>query len=90
MDLSAQKSMRVGGEKDSGGSGVWSPDGKWIAFKGQQGDKGGLFVVRLDGSEVTMLTNQRLVPFEAAQHVAYPYDRPRALHRVSLCGLILV
>ena len=55
MDLSAQKSVRVGGEKDSGGSGVWSPDGKWIAFKGHQGEKDGLFVVRLDGSEVTIL-----------------------------------
>jgi hypothetical protein len=29
-------------------------------------------------------------PFKAARHVAYPYDRPRALHRVPLCGLILV
>ena len=56
MDLSTQKSVRVGGEKDSGGSGVWSPDGKRIAFSGHQGDKGGLFVVRLDGSEVTFLT----------------------------------
>src|SRR5579864_829487 len=55
MDLSTKKSVRVGGEKDSGGSGVWSPDGKWIAFSGHQGDKGGLFVVRLDGSEVTFL-----------------------------------
>ena len=55
MDLSTQKSVRVGGEKDSGGSGVWSPDGKWIAFSGHQGDKDGLFVVRLDGSEVTFL-----------------------------------
>ncbi len=55
MDLSTQKSVRVGGEKDRGGSGVWSPDGKWIAFSGHQGDKDGLFVVRLDGSEVTFL-----------------------------------
>jgi hypothetical protein len=31
-----------------------------------------------------------MVPFEAAWHVAYPYDRPRALHRVPLFGLILV
>src|SRR5579871_5149179 len=35
------------------------------------------------------LTEQRLVPFQAARHVAYPYDRPRALHRALLCGLIL-
>src|SRR5947207_9460744 len=55
MDLSTQKSVRVGGDKDSGGSGVWSPDSKWITFSGHQGDKGGLFVVRPDGSEVTFL-----------------------------------
>jgi dipeptidyl aminopeptidase/acylaminoacyl peptidase len=55
MDLSTQKSVRVGGDKDGGGSGVWSPDGQWLAFSGHQGDKGGLFVVRPDGSEVTFL-----------------------------------
>src|ERR1700747_1399392 len=52
MDLSTQKSVRVGGEKDSGGSGVWSPDGKWIAFSGHQGGKGGVLVVARDGSGV--------------------------------------
>ena len=55
MDLTTQKSVRVGGDKDGGGSGVWSPDSKWIAFSGHQGDKGGLFVVRPEGSEVTFL-----------------------------------
>src|SRR4030095_7785556 len=30
------------------------------------------------------LTEQRLVPLEAARHVAYANDRPRALHCVSL------
>jgi dipeptidyl aminopeptidase/acylaminoacyl peptidase len=55
LDLSTQKSVRVGGDKDGSGSGVWSPDGKRIAFSGHQGDKGGLFVVRPDGSEVTFL-----------------------------------
>ncbi|HTG28851.1 MAG TPA: S9 family peptidase [Methylomirabilota bacterium] len=54
-DLSTQKSVRVGGDQDGGGSGVWSPDSKWIAFSGHQGDKGGLFVVRPDGSEVTFV-----------------------------------
>src|SRR5260370_330704 len=42
------------------------------------------------GRRGSRLTEQRLVPFQAARHVAYPYDRPRALHRVPLCGLILV
>jgi len=46
LDLSTQKSVRVGGDKDGGGSGLWSPDGKWIAFSGHQGEKSGLFVVR--------------------------------------------
>src|SRR5215831_14042414 len=32
------------------------------------------------GRKGIRLTEQRLVPFEAARDVAYPYDRPRALH----------
>ena len=56
LDLSNQKSVRIGGDKDGGGGGVWSPDGKWLAFSGHQGDKSGLFVVRPDGSEVMFLT----------------------------------
>ena len=59
LDLSTQKSVRVGGDKDGGGGGVWSPDGKWIAFSGHQGDKSGLFVVRSDGSEVAFLAEVR-------------------------------
>src|SRR5438309_6145193 len=55
MDLTTQKSVRVGSEKDSGGGPLWSPDGKWFAFQGHQGEKGGLFIARPDGSEVTFL-----------------------------------
>jgi len=57
MDVATQKSARVGGEKDSGGGPLWSPDGKWFAFQGHQGEKGGLFVARQDGSEVTYLAS---------------------------------
>src|ERR1700730_5659512 len=42
------------------------------------------------GRKGSRLTEQRLVPFQAGRHVAYSNDRPRALHRVPLCGLILV
>src|SRR3977135_3551651 len=49
MDVATQKAVRVGGEKDSGGGPLWSPDGKWLAFEGHQGEKGGLFMVRPDG-----------------------------------------
>src|SRR5437660_5662675 len=39
MDVVTQKSVRVGGEKDSGGGPLWSPDGKWFAVQGHQGEK---------------------------------------------------
>src|SRR5438552_15233848 len=48
IDLTTQKSVRVGGEKDSGGGPLWSRDGKWFGFQGHQGEQGGLFVVRPD------------------------------------------
>ena len=57
MDVATQKSVRVGGEKDSGGGPLWSPDGEWLAFEGHQGEKGGLFLARPDGSEVTFLAS---------------------------------
>src|SRR5256714_10333986 len=55
MDLATQKSVRVGSEKDSGGGPLWSPDGKWFAFEAHRVEKGGLFVARPDGSDVTFL-----------------------------------
>src|SRR5207302_1405193 len=57
MDLSTQKSIRFGGDKDRGGGAVWSPDGKWIAFFGSLGDKHGLMIAKPDGSDVTVLAS---------------------------------
>jgi dipeptidyl aminopeptidase/acylaminoacyl peptidase len=57
MDVASQKSVRLGAEKDSGGGPLWSPDGKWFAFQGIQGEKHGLFVARPDGSDVTFLAS---------------------------------
>jgi dipeptidyl aminopeptidase/acylaminoacyl peptidase len=57
MDLATQKSARIGGDKDTGGGPLWSPDGKWLAFDGSQGDKSGLLLVRVDGSDVTFLAS---------------------------------
>jgi hypothetical protein len=37
---------------------------------------------RVMGRTGSGLTEQRLVPFEAAGGIGYPYDRPRALHRL--------
>jgi len=57
MEIDSKKSVRIGGDKDSGGGPLWSPDGKWLAFGGHQGEKGGLFIARPDGSDVTFLTS---------------------------------
>jgi len=57
MDVATQNSVRVGGEIDSGAGPRWSPDGEWFAFQGHQGEKGGLFVARPDGSEVMFIAS---------------------------------
>jgi dipeptidyl aminopeptidase/acylaminoacyl peptidase len=54
MDVSTEKSVRLGGDKPAGGP-VWSRDSKWIAFHGADGDKHGLVVAHPDGSETTFL-----------------------------------
>jgi len=56
MDVASGKSVRLGGEKPAGGP-VWSRDSKWIAYRGADGDKHGLFVAHPDGSEVTFLAS---------------------------------
>ncbi|MGC2831179.1 MAG: hypothetical protein WB994_16210, partial [Candidatus Acidiferrum sp.] len=55
MDLVTQKSVLVGSEKDVAGNPHWSPDGKWLAFQGGVGEKHGLLLARVDGSDVTAL-----------------------------------
>jgi dipeptidyl aminopeptidase/acylaminoacyl peptidase len=57
MDLTTQKSIRIGSDKDRGGSPLWSPDGKSLAFTGKQGDKHGLMIAKADGSDITQLVS---------------------------------
>ena len=54
MDVASGKSVRLGGDKPAGGA-VWSPDNKWIAYHGAEGDKNGLIVAHPDGSGATFL-----------------------------------
>lgn len=55
MELTTRKTQRLGGEKESTSAPVWSPDGKWLAFQGGDGDNSGLIVARPDGSGRTFL-----------------------------------
>jgi dipeptidyl aminopeptidase/acylaminoacyl peptidase len=55
MDVSTQKSTRIGADKDSGSGPLFSPDAKWLAFAGRQGENWGLFLAHADGSDVTFL-----------------------------------
>src|SRR5580658_5594014 len=55
MDVSTAKSVRLGGEKPASAP-LWSNDSKWIAFRGEDGDKHGLLIAHPDGSETIFLT----------------------------------
>jgi len=50
LDLSTGKSTRLGGDEKRTAAPKWSPDGKWIAYIGGEGDQSGVHVVRPDGS----------------------------------------
>jgi len=54
MDLSTDKSVRLGGDKPAG-SPLWSADSKWIAFHGSDGDASSLLIAHPDGSSATSL-----------------------------------
>lgn len=56
MNLTDAKSIRLGKEKETSSGPEWSPDGRWIAYQGDWGDKHGLIVARADGSGAKFLS----------------------------------
>lgn len=54
-DLERGATTRIGGERSGASSPRWSPDGKWIAFFGRDGDSSGVMVARADGSSPRFL-----------------------------------
>jgi dipeptidyl aminopeptidase/acylaminoacyl peptidase len=59
LDVSSQKSIRLGGAKEVTSGAEWSPDGQWIAYHGGQDDQTGLMVAHADGSGGTLLAPVR-------------------------------
>jgi len=58
MDMATQKTQRAGDEKSSQSLPHWSPDGKWIAYDGNDGMQSGLWVAHADGSGATFLSRE--------------------------------
>jgi dipeptidyl aminopeptidase/acylaminoacyl peptidase len=57
MTVADGKSQRLAGEKEKTSTIEWSPDGQWIAFSGQDGDKTALVISHPDGSARKLVTN---------------------------------
>jgi dipeptidyl aminopeptidase/acylaminoacyl peptidase len=88
MDLSTEKSVRLGGDKPASGP-LWSGDSKWIAFRGADGDKHGLLIAHPDGSDTTFLavlagTNSPLP--ETGKDVAWSPDGKQIAFVSSTAG----
>src|SRR5262249_29792763 len=46
MTLADGRSVRLGGEKEASGDPVWSPDGRWLAYRGGVNGHAGLMLAR--------------------------------------------
>jgi dipeptidyl aminopeptidase/acylaminoacyl peptidase len=88
MDLNTEKSVRLGGDKPASGP-LWSADSKWIAFRGADDEKHGLFIAHPDGSGTTFLavlagTNSPLP--ETGKDVAWSPDGKQIAFISSTAG----
>jgi dipeptidyl aminopeptidase/acylaminoacyl peptidase len=55
VTLADGKAVRLGGEKESSSSPVWSPDGQSLLYAGRVGQKSGIVLVRADGGNPRLL-----------------------------------
>ena len=56
MTLADGRTVRLAREKESSDGGVWSPDGRWIAYGGHLDGKSGLIIAHADGSGAKFLS----------------------------------
>ena len=55
MDLRSGKSLQLSAGADTSGNPEWSPNGEWLAYGGDSGEKSGLFIVHANGSAARFL-----------------------------------
>ena len=55
MDLASHNTARLVGEKGVASEPVWSPDAKWLAYLGGEGDQSGVWAAHADGSGAVYL-----------------------------------
>jgi dipeptidyl aminopeptidase/acylaminoacyl peptidase len=55
MDIASGKAWQLAGEKEVTSDPFWSPDGKWIAYMGSEGDKSELRIAHPEGTGATAL-----------------------------------
>ncbi|HLY16652.1 MAG TPA: hypothetical protein VKR61_05485, partial [Bryobacteraceae bacterium] len=55
MDLRSGKNLQLSAGADTSGNPEWSPNGEWLAYGGDSGDKSGLFIVHPNGAGVRFL-----------------------------------
>jgi len=55
MDVASGQASRLVAAGTSSSSPLWSPDGRWLAYSGSDGQRSGLMIARPDGSEARFL-----------------------------------
>lgn len=59
MDVASGETARLGDAGAVASGPLWSPDGRWLAYVGRDGQRSGLMISRPDGSGATLLAEVR-------------------------------
>jgi dipeptidyl aminopeptidase/acylaminoacyl peptidase len=68
MDVASGRSLRLGSSESASGNPEWSPDGSWIAYRGEQGEKSGILIAHPDG------TGARFIAETQGTNAPLPYE----------------
>jgi TolB protein len=62
INADGSNKVRLTTNPSSDGLPVWSPDGKWIAFRSDRGGAWAIYVMRADGSDVRKVVDAKVLP----------------------------